>query len=462
MAFSQPEAWNMDEAPFPYPSASAASMSAAPPAAAYQYPLPPANAYSEYPDLVPLPTSIKPGSPLRNRAVPALAIKTGKMKRSISTPNVRGQALSDAASAAEKRRNKLGYHRTSVACGHCRRRKIRCIPAPGDREGRCTNCIRLKKECHFYPVEQEPPHHETFRTDSRAQSSGNPSNLPSPTTPSGQLQDMQASVLYAQGSMPTVQELGEPQIKDDRRGSHATDGSSASTTSARVFDYDGHAHMNWMAPKGMPIQRMHVDMPEYLGMHTQESPITPGFSPFTPNMPHHAMAWSAHPDAGRPDEAAAFSIPQRSISYSNLEGLQGLQTFSPMAPAPAPAPPSFSEQLNGKAPVGPGSSYPPPISTAAGLLSADAHSASTTSTSQPSSTMSGSISSASSFGSWPTPYGYPKTLGSATDSYAPWTSPTAVPAQLADVGIGLSSEYVCGEPGGPMYYDTPGKREAGC
>lgn len=37
---------------------------------------------------------------------------------------------------------------------------------------------------------------------------------------------MQASVLFAQGSMPTVQELGEPQIKDDRRGSHATDGSS--------------------------------------------------------------------------------------------------------------------------------------------------------------------------------------------------------------------------------------------
>lgn len=117
MAFSQPEAWNMDEAPFPYPTATAGSMSSGGAPATYQYPLPPANAFSEYPDFVPLPTSIKPGSPLRNRAVPSLAIKTGKMKRSISTPNVRGQALSDAASAAEKRRNKLGYHRTSVACG---------------------------------------------------------------------------------------------------------------------------------------------------------------------------------------------------------------------------------------------------------------------------------------------------------------------------------------------------------
>jgi hypothetical protein len=46
--------------------------------------------------------------------------KNSKIKRSISTPNVRGQASSDVAHlalSADKRRNKLGYHRTSVACG---------------------------------------------------------------------------------------------------------------------------------------------------------------------------------------------------------------------------------------------------------------------------------------------------------------------------------------------------------
>jgi len=37
--------------------------------------------------------------------------------------------------------------------GHCRRRKIRCLPAKDDDQGRCTNCIRLKKDCNFYPVE---------------------------------------------------------------------------------------------------------------------------------------------------------------------------------------------------------------------------------------------------------------------------------------------------------------------
>lgn len=36
------------------------------------------------------------------------------LKRSASTPNVRGDA---GLSMADKRRNKLGYHRTSVACG---------------------------------------------------------------------------------------------------------------------------------------------------------------------------------------------------------------------------------------------------------------------------------------------------------------------------------------------------------
>jgi len=45
--------------------------------------------------------------------------KIDNVKRAISTPNIRGQSAADAALAAsaEKRRNKLGYHRTSVACG---------------------------------------------------------------------------------------------------------------------------------------------------------------------------------------------------------------------------------------------------------------------------------------------------------------------------------------------------------
>jgi hypothetical protein len=99
---------------------------------AYQYPLPSTGidsasgmipSYHHLPGELSQPNSpalTKPSSPaIKNRGA-AGATKSAKIKRSMSTPNVRGQATADAAAlalSAEKRRNKLGYHRTSVACG---------------------------------------------------------------------------------------------------------------------------------------------------------------------------------------------------------------------------------------------------------------------------------------------------------------------------------------------------------
>ncbi|KAL8732393.1 MAG: hypothetical protein Q9166_002791 [cf. Caloplaca sp. 2 TL-2023] len=43
---------------------------------------------------------------------------SSSLKRSASTPNVRGLVTAESGmSLVDKRRNKLGYHRTSVACG---------------------------------------------------------------------------------------------------------------------------------------------------------------------------------------------------------------------------------------------------------------------------------------------------------------------------------------------------------
>jgi hypothetical protein len=60
---------------------------------------------------VPKPTGVKPRG----------ASAAGKsIKRSMHTPDMRGQATADAAAlalSAQKRRNKLGYHKSSVACG---------------------------------------------------------------------------------------------------------------------------------------------------------------------------------------------------------------------------------------------------------------------------------------------------------------------------------------------------------
>lgn len=78
---------------------------------------------------------------------------TKQLSRSTSNPQIHDVMLSD--SEIDKKRNKLGYQRISIACAHCRRRKIRCLVADDDPQQRCQNCIRLKKECVFYPVDQQ-------------------------------------------------------------------------------------------------------------------------------------------------------------------------------------------------------------------------------------------------------------------------------------------------------------------
>ena len=47
--------------------------------------------------------------------------------------------------------------------GLCRRRKIRCLLSSSDPQGRCSNCIRLKKKCNFYAVEQHKPQEQNLR-----------------------------------------------------------------------------------------------------------------------------------------------------------------------------------------------------------------------------------------------------------------------------------------------------------
>ncbi|EMC94520.1 hypothetical protein BAUCODRAFT_149659 [Baudoinia panamericana UAMH 10762] len=99
----------------------------------------------------PLPSPPSPATGKKRR--PSKYKPPRQLSRSASTPQLREAAMSDLE--LDKKRNKLGYQRISIACAHCRRRKIRCLLAEGDPQRRCQNCIRLKKDCHFYPVEQQ-------------------------------------------------------------------------------------------------------------------------------------------------------------------------------------------------------------------------------------------------------------------------------------------------------------------
>lgn len=76
---------------------------------------------------------------------------------------------------------------------HCRRRKIRCLVAADDPQGRCENCIRLRKDCQFFPVDQQPPVEKKSRPSSRLETaSGGSATTPissSPTNLNGESVD---------------------------------------------------------------------------------------------------------------------------------------------------------------------------------------------------------------------------------------------------------------------------------
>ncbi|KAJ8610719.1 hypothetical protein MRB53_038361 [Persea americana] len=120
----------------------------------------------------------------RNRKRRLSRAKAGQpLSRSFSTPTLQGHLMPD--SDLDKKRNKLGYQRISIACAHCRRRKIRCLIAENDREQRCQNCIRLKKECVFYPVDQQSAMEAKSETSSKtgAPSAASPAMSGSPSQP---------------------------------------------------------------------------------------------------------------------------------------------------------------------------------------------------------------------------------------------------------------------------------------
>jgi hypothetical protein len=63
-------------------------------------------------------SSVDPTSALGGKRIGELDGRGGVVKRAMSTPDVRGLGVEGVAlSAADKKRNKLGYHRTAVACG---------------------------------------------------------------------------------------------------------------------------------------------------------------------------------------------------------------------------------------------------------------------------------------------------------------------------------------------------------
>ncbi|KAF2199657.1 hypothetical protein GQ43DRAFT_450107 [Delitschia confertaspora ATCC 74209] len=252
-----------------------------------------------------------------------------EIRRSSSTPHMRHLALAtsgELSPTANKQRNKLGYHRTSVACGHCRRRKIRCLVAQDDPQGRCSNCIRLKKECNFHPVEQTPENQRAQVKD-RGQGSLNPSTPSSPhhaAPMTGEHVEEYHPPLSGVPSNAPVSNFGiHPELDvDPSHAPHAADLSQPSS-----YSYGHPIEAQWTTPAFLTSPSLAENSPSSSG-HWRPSPSTatsnygsestmsgaqtPATMSSASNVPYHdSHSWNQ----------PAMQPPTRSMSYGNIEGL---------------------------------------------------------------------------------------------------------------------------------------------
>jgi hypothetical protein len=364
--------------------------------------------------------------------------------------------------------------------GHCRRRKIRCIPAPADPQNRCSNCIRLKKECSFFPVDQQPPP-DPRRRGSKTQSGPERASeeSSSPSTSSGQPPEMAQTLPYPHLSMPPIQDLGGPQMKRQRTESFSPENKganfrhpppqtlsngSAVVTSSRNFEYP-QGPTNWMAPDASPSTKVSTSdvPPPYWRVNPQDSPQTPAFSPFTPNLQIPPQQnWPApHPEAS-PRDDLSWSVPQRSMSYNNLEGLQNQHHQYGQYSHP-PSQPLADHYTTKPRVLQSSGMYPPPISTSGSAIPPPE----TTSAGAPDTPQhphsAGPLPPVP-YSNWQQPYSYQKPPTSGPDHYGGYAPHGSLPhiqpgppvqAVQSEGGHGPPTNYGYGDSAGGMYYPPP-------
>ena len=291
----------------------------------------------------------------------------------------------------------------------------------------------------------------------------------SPSTSSGQLPDVPPNLPFPHPSMPPIQDIGGPQMKRQRtesfspesrglyisRSPHYLSNPKPGATS-RSYDYS-HGNTNWMAPDASPSTKP-PDLPQsFWRVNNQDSPLTPAFSPFTPSLPiPPPQSWPATHSEASPRDEMSWPVPQRSISYSNLEGLNNHHHYGsfphPQNPQPHPSPDHYTSKPRAMH----SSMYPPPISTSnSGHPATEATSAATSDPSQHSYS-AGSLPPAH-YPHWQQPYPYQKPVGPSSEPYSPWGNPHSAPHHgLSEEGHATPTGYGYGDPAsGGGFYPPP-------
>ncbi|KAI0125773.1 hypothetical protein BJ170DRAFT_597003 [Xylariales sp. AK1849] len=408
----------------------------------YQYPPPPPPhdasdvglPHSSY--LSSNPTPSTPSMVQVPRLAPRFSVQKPQIEKVPVNSNVRPQGTNDSEHghlglSGEKRQNKLGYRRINIACGNCRKRKIRCMPQDGD-EHRCQQCIRLKKECSFHPVDQPQPAVMGQRAGVRSPVGPKiESASSSPVISPGQPADLQSHPPYTQlATMPSMQNMGPPSMKHP--DSYPADSKSprsllrlilkhsnvpASASSIRTIDY-GHGVSNWIPPDTSPSSAkapggMNVSWRAY----QHEPPAIPAFSPYTPHAPHSSTSWSTAPlgnpsveASSRPEDSAWSSYPGppvRSLSYSG----EPSQTYATTNQAGS----AHSSRTYDRRSSMVSNLYPSPITTTIPTV----ESIPGTAIDPQESLSAGSVPNPS-YGTWQQPYQYPK----SSEGYEGWYAST--------------------------------------
>lgn len=194
--------------------------------------------------------------------------------------------------------------------GHCRRRKIRCVPsATVDPQGRCANCIRLKKECNFTPVD----HQSDARLGRQEMGSTSASSKSSPQLPLAQGQ-VPTTENHAQSTYDHTAPIPIP-IANTSLSSHYVPGFMSHDTvlqQPRLEFSQTNLSPQWQAP-------------EYNGPAGLHSPYwaSAESTPIRPNFPQHLLAAhessTSHELAGQYHQGSQHWL-HRSTSFSNYTG----------------------------------------------------------------------------------------------------------------------------------------------
>ena len=237
-----------------------------------------------------------------------------------------------------------------MLAGHCRRRKIRCLPANDDLEGRCLNCIRLRKECNFYPVDQQPPADRRPRKESKAErrsTEASTSSSSSPALAGGHaMEQVEQFNHYTPTNLPDQDYPGSTVPLSVSTLSSGSRGTPPLLDAIARRSYMTHTHTAPINLGGyeFPSQNdrpQHLDSPffdhspmsagpghpplEDPSSGYWESPMTPAFSPrFSgpPQIPvqYHRDIGGAFAPFGDPRQDSGW--PQRSASFGQVEDLQ--------------------------------------------------------------------------------------------------------------------------------------------